>query len=29
MLELEKEIDRQIAERLAKKRGPWAKYAKG
>ncbi len=28
MLELEKEIDRQIAERLAKKKGPWAKFAK-
>jgi hypothetical protein len=29
MVELEKEINRQIALSLAKKRGPYAKYAKG
>ncbi len=29
MFQLEAEINRQIALSLAKKRGPWAKYAKG
>ena len=27
--QLEKEIERQLAERQAKARGPWAKYARG
>ena len=29
MVQLEQEINRQIAISLAKKRGPWAKYSKG
>ena len=29
MVQLEEEINRQISLSLAKKRGPWAKYAKG
>jgi hypothetical protein len=29
MFALEKEIERQLADRQAKARGPWAKYAKG